>query len=85
MASVKAGELSLMEAAEVMALGYRQTKRAWRRYGQAGDAGLVYRLRGQPGRRSKPPKLRTEILTRYAVRYPDFGRCWGRSIWLRKG
>jgi hypothetical protein len=48
MASVKAGELNLLEAAEVSELGHRQTKRVWKRQDAAG---LVHRLRGQPGRR----------------------------------
>lgn len=73
LASVKAGELSLVEAAEVLGLGYRQTKRVWRRYEREGDAGLVHRLRGKPGQRRKPPDLRAQILARYAARYADFG------------
>ena len=62
MVSVKAGELSLTEASAVLGLGYRQTKRIWRRYQDHGDAGLVHRLRGQPGQRRKPPELRAKIL-----------------------
>jgi len=73
MAGVKAGELNLVEAAAVLGLGYRQTKRVWRRYRADGDAGLVHRLRGQPGKRRKPADLRAKILARYAQRYPDFG------------
>jgi len=73
MASVKAGELNLVEASGVLGLGYRQTKRVWRRYREQGDAGLVHRLRGKPGLRRKPPELRAKILARYAQRYPDFG------------
>lgn len=73
MAHVKAEELNLVEAAEVLGLGYRQTKRVWRRYQDQGDAGLVHRLRGQPGQRRKAPELRAKILARYEERYPDFG------------
>ncbi len=73
MAKVKAGELNLVEAAEVLGLGYRQTKRVWRRYRGQGDAGLVHRLRGKPGARRMPPQLRAQILARYEERYPDFG------------
>ena len=73
MASVKAEELNLVEASVVLGLGYRQIKRVWRRYQAAGDAGLVHRLRGRPGQRSKPASLRAKVLARYQERYPDFG------------
>ena len=47
MAGVKAKELSQVQAAELLGLGYRQAKRIWRRYQDEGDAG---RLRGgRPG------------------------------------
>jgi len=36
-----------------MGVCYRQSKRIWRRYQDAGDAGLVHRLRGQPSARRK--------------------------------
>ena len=71
---VKEHELTLVQAAELMTVGYRQSKRIWRRYQDAGDAGLVHRLRGQPGARRKPPELRALALARYAEeRYADFG------------
>ena len=46
MAGVKQQELTLVQAAELMAVGYRQSKRIWRRYQAEGDAGLIHRLRG---------------------------------------
>ena len=74
MAGVKAQELSQVQAAEPMGLGYRQAKRVWRRYQEEGDAGLVHRLRGKPGLRCKPAALRTEVLRLCAQeRYGDFG------------
>ncbi len=73
MASVKAAELNLVEAAEVLGLGYRQTKRVWKRYDREGEAGLVHRLRGVPGQRRKAPALRARILARFEARYADFG------------
>src|SRR5664279_1600379 len=74
MAGIKSGELSQVQATKLLGLGYRQTKRVWRRYQAEGDAGLVHRLRGQPGLRSKPPALRAQVLARYAEeRYADFG------------
>ena len=73
MASVKANELNLVEAAQVLGLCYRQTKRIWKRYDAEGDPGLVHRLRGKPGQRRTAPELRAQILARYEERYADFG------------
>jgi hypothetical protein len=74
MVGVQEQELTLVQAGELMAVGYRQSKRIWRRYQEAGDAGLVHRLRGQPSARRKPPELRALALARSAEeRYADFG------------
>ena len=74
MAGVKRQELTQVQAAELLNLGYRQTKRVWRRYQDQGDAGLVHRLRGHAGLRRKPAAVRTQVLALYAEeRYADFG------------
>ena len=74
MAGVKSQELTPVQAAELMNLGYRQTKRVWRRYQDQGDAGLVHRLRGQAGIRRQPAAVRTQVLALYAEeRSADFG------------
>src|SRR5450756_2492221 len=74
MAGVKELELTLVAAGELMGVCYRQSKRIWRRYQDAGAAGLVHRLRGQPSPRRKPPALRAQVLARYdEERYADFG------------
>ena len=74
MQGVRDEELTLVQAGELMAVCYRQSKRIWRRYQAAGDAGLVHRLRGKPSARRKPPELRAQALARYAEeRYAGFG------------
>ncbi|HNC96519.1 MAG TPA: ISNCY family transposase [Myxococcota bacterium] len=73
LSELKEGKLPLVEAAAVMRVSYRQAKRIWRRYRQAGDAGLVHRSRGRPGNRRKPESVKKRILKRYGERYPDFG------------
>lgn len=73
MLEVKAAKLTLVEAAEVLGLCYRQTKRVWGRYREQGDKGLVHQLRGRAGARAKPARTKARILARYAQRYPDFG------------
>jgi hypothetical protein len=85
MASVKAGELSLAEASQVLGLSHRQIKRVWRRYRAEGDGGLVHRLRGVPGLRRKPAELRTRILSRVAERYPDFGPTLAAEYLAKEG
>lgn len=74
MAGVAEGELTLVQAGQLMGVSYRQSKRIWRRHQADGDAGLVHRLRGKPSARRKPPELRAAALARYAEdRYSDFG------------
>jgi hypothetical protein len=74
MVGVTKQQLTLVQAAQLMAVGYRQSKRIWKRYQAQGDAGLVHRLRGQPSARRKPLLLRAQVLARYAEeRYADFG------------
>jgi transposase len=73
MAGVKRDELTLVQAADLTSLSYRQVKRVWRRYQDQGDAGLVHRLRGRASPRRLAPELRAKILARVEVCYPDFG------------
>lgn len=73
MAGLKSGELTLVQAAGLASLSYRQIKRVWRRYQDQGDPGLVHRLRGRASARRIAPELRARILARVEARYPDFG------------
>ena len=73
MTRVKQEVMTLVVAAGLMGLGYRQAKRVWRRYQAHGDGGLVHRSRGQPSERRTAPEVRERILARYDQRYADFG------------
>ena len=74
MAGVAEQKLTLVQAGDLMGVGYRQSKRIWQRYQAAGDAGLVHQLRGKPSARRKPAAVRAQALARYAEeRYADFG------------
>ena len=55
MARVKAGELRVKDAAELMRVSYRQAKRIWQRYGEGGTKALKH---GNAGRASSPPTAR---------------------------
>jgi hypothetical protein len=48
LSQVKQGALSLIVAAGLLGLGYRQAKRVWQRYRTQGAAGLLHRSRGRP-------------------------------------
>lgn len=73
LAGVRERELTLVQAAGLSGLSYRQMKRVWRRFQDQGDAGLVHRLRGRPSPRRIAPEIRAKIMARLAVRYLDFG------------
>jgi len=74
MKGVRDEELTLVQAAELMGVCYRQGRRIWKRYRAAGDAGLVHRLRGKASARRKSAELRAQALALYAEeRYADFG------------
>lgn len=70
---VKEETLSLVDAARLAGLGYRQMKRVWRRYLKDGDGALAHRSRGRRSNRGKAESFREEVLARYQAQYPDFG------------
>jgi transposase len=69
---IEAKRLSLVAAATLLRLSYRQLKRVWRRYCQEGDAGLVHQGRGRSSNQQADPKVRERIIQRYEQRYADF-------------
>ena len=72
-ARVKRKELKLTEAAELLGLCYRHSRRAYKRYQQEGDRSLVHRSRGRGSNRGHDPTFKSAVLTRYQEQYPDFG------------
>ena len=70
---VRDGEITLVKAAELMGLCYRQARRVYGRYRANGDEGLVHRLRGRPSNRGRDPAERRAVLKIYQGRYGDFG------------
>jgi hypothetical protein len=58
LARVKAGELRLNNAPEVMRISYRQAKRLWKRYQAGGTAALKH---GNAGRKSNRARSHREI------------------------
>src|SRR3954471_18942743 len=72
-ARVRDGEVSVAKAAGLLGLSLRQARRAWKRYREAGDAGLGHGPRGKASNRKTADATRTAVLKLYRERYADFG------------
>lgn len=70
---VQRGELSIVEAAALLTLSYRQARRVYQRYIEAGDQGLVHRLRGKPSNRRPSVERKDRVIERYREIYVGFG------------
>jgi hypothetical protein len=73
MASLGARRLKQGQAARLLRLSVRQTRRILMRYRAEGDAGLVHRARGRPSNRRLPEALRRGVMACVARQYRDFG------------
>jgi len=73
MGRVKARSLRLREAAEMLELSYRQTKRVWARYREQGAKALQHGNCGRVSNRAYPAKFRAAVLKQVQARYEDFG------------
>src|SRR5260370_34820646 len=65
-------DLKLSDAAALLELSYRQSKRVWRRYREAGGEGLTHGKAGRPSDRGEPGKGRRGGL--HLVEKKDSGR-----------
>ena len=63
MGRVGSGDLSLEDAAAILGLSYRQTKRVWRRYRERGAEGLKHGNAGRESNRGRAKKLRRRVLS----------------------
>jgi len=76
---VQSKGLRLVDAAEMLALSYRQAKRLWRRYRREGAIGLQHRSAGRESHRAKPRAFREQVLGLLREKYsggpgePRFG------------
>jgi transposase len=59
---VQSEALRLVDAAKMLTLSYRQTKRLWRRYRLEGAIGLQHRSAGRESHRAKPRAFREQVL-----------------------
>ena len=70
LSQVEAGKLTLVQAAELLEVSYRQVRRLRRRYRELGDGGLVHGLRGRPSNRSCDRALREAAVALYRQLFP---------------
>lgn len=70
---VRAGYLTLMDASKRLDVGYRQTKRIWKRYREEGESGLVHRSRGMPSNRALLAEFKEEVLEAYKTHCAGYG------------
>src|SRR5665213_1128882 len=70
---VQDGSWKLAEAARHLKISYRQAKRAWARYQQAGNTGLLHALRGRPSNRGRHSQQRKQAVDLYREKYADYG------------
>ena len=73
MGRVKAHSLRLCEAAELLQLSYRQSKRIWARYRAGGAKGLQHGNCGRRSNRAYTAVFRAAVLKQVKARYEDFG------------
>src|ERR1700756_4687220 len=66
---VKSGELKLVNAAVMMGLSYRQTKRLAKRYRESGAKGLKHASAGRESNRRKRQKFRERVLRLVGKKY----------------
>jgi len=64
LARVKSGNLRIVDAATLLRLSYRQSKRLWKRYREAGAAGMKHRSAGRRSNRAYSDSLRRKVLRR---------------------
>ena len=76
LSGVKAGEWKVVDAAELLRLSYRQTKRLWRRYREEGAKGLQHGNAGRRSDRAKAAEFRGQVLL--LVRRKYGGEEWER-------
>ena len=68
----EAGELSMMEAGELLGMSERQFRRYRERYEEEGQAGLVDRRLGKPSQKRVPDDARDRMLALYREEYRDW-------------
>jgi len=67
------GELTQVQAAEILSLSERQIGRIVKRIREEGDKGIQHRSRGRESSRRLPKKLKDRVVRLYLQKYKGFG------------
>jgi hypothetical protein len=70
---LEGGKVTLVKAAELLGLSYRQMKRVWSRYQREGDGGVVHQLRGRQSNRQAVQGVEERAVRLYREKYADYG------------
>jgi hypothetical protein len=73
LSQLQGGKVSLVKAAELLGLSYRQMKRVWSRYQREGDGGVVHQLRGRQSNRQAVQGVEERAVQLYKEKYADYG------------
>lgn len=73
LSKVKVGVLTLVKAAALLSISYRQTRRVYKRYLAEGNEGLKHGLRDHVSNHRIDSDRRARILELYSSKYEDFG------------
>ena len=70
---VMEGEVTQVEAADILSLSDRQISRIVKRIRKEGDSGIQHRSRGRESSRRLPKKLKDKVVRLYLEKYKGFG------------
>lgn len=73
LSQLQEGKISVVKAAELLGLSYRQMKRVWSRYQREGDKGVVHRLRDRQSNRQATRGTEKRAVQLYRKKYADYG------------
>jgi Helix-turn-helix domain len=69
LARVRSNQLRVVDASRLLGVSYRQAKRLWKRYREAGPASLKHRSAGCTSNHAYAPKLRQRVLDLVRKKY----------------
>ena len=70
---ITAKQITQVEAAQLLGIGYRQVKRIVKQYRQHGAISLVSKRRSKPSNNRIPVKMKQRVIAIIEEKYPDFG------------